>query len=230
MKVEVLIPWRGGCEYREAALGWVTRQFGERHRFDWWLGSCDDSKPFNRAQGILNAAAGSTADVFVIADGDVYCDPTAAIEHVSTAGWAIPHALIHRLSKESTLCVYEGHDWRGLPLSTDNSQDSRPYRGNPTGTMFVIRRDVLLEVPPDVRFVGWGHEDTAHGAALATLVGKPWRGSEDLVHLWHPPQPRHSRRVGNKTSADLEQLYRNARGRPAAMRKLVDEARQAVAA
>ena len=54
-----------------------------------------------------------------------------------------------------------------LPLEED------PYPGNPTGTLLVIPREMVLDVPPDVRFKGWGQEDEAWGGALKRLVGNP---------------------------------------------------------
>lgn len=107
-----------------------------------------------------------------------------------------------------------------LPLSTDNPQDSKPYRGKETGTLVVLRRDILASVFPDPRFVGWGQEDLAWSLALRTLHGPPWRGTDDLVHLWHPAQPRMNRVVGTPQNLDLYRRYQRAnrnRGRMAAL-------------
>lgn len=221
MTVSVLVPWRAGCPHREAAWEWVQDQYRRDHP-DWELvtGTCADG-PFNRAQAILDAAEHSSGDVLVVADSDVYTDPQEAIDHLKT--WAIPHRLLHRLSQESTEQVLAGTDWHGLPLSTDNRQDSRPYVGKETGTLVVFTRDTFDEVPPDPRFVGWGSEDLAWGAALNTLVGPPWRGRADLVHLWHPAQPRQTRAVGSPESYALWRRYAAARRDKSAMRFLVNE-------
>lgn len=227
--VDVLIPWAGGCQQRERLLRWTMNQYADR--YPCWgvvLGE-SPAGPFNRAAAILDAAAKSHADVFVVSDADVWCDPLVAVDAVAVQGWAVPHRLLHRLSPESTEQVLAGADWHGLPLSTDNALDRRPYKGNEAGTLFVIRRDVLDDVPPDVRFVGWGQEDSAYACALNTLVGKPWRGSDDLVHLHHPPQERLNRVVGNRESELLERRYRRARRSKQLMRDLVDEARQVAA-
>lgn len=225
--IGVVIPWRSGDEHRERALDWTTRRY--EHAFpdaDIRLGHCNPDLPFNRAEAILDGESRSDADVLVIADADCWCDQiphaTAAVA-LGTAAWAVPHRLIHRLSEDSTERVYAGTDWHGLPLSTDNPQDRKPYVGNEAGTLLVIRRDVLLDVPPDVRFVGWAREDKAWSYALRLLVGAPWRGTGDLVHLWHPPQPRASRIKGSPESERLFHRYARARRDPVAMRSLINE-------
>lgn len=226
MTTAVVIPFRGGCAHRERSLEWVQARF-RRHHPDWdvVIGSCSDG-PFNRSEAILDGARRTASSVIVATDGDVWCDGiAAAVDAVRTACWAIPHWLIHRLSESSTDAVIAGADWRSLPLSKDNAQDRRPYRGHEAGTLIVLRRDVLEEVPPDRRFVGWGQEDDAWAMALRTLVGQPWRGDTDLVHLWHPPQPRQTRVVGNPHSFALARRYRAARSSPARMRALIEEAR-----
>lgn len=220
MNVSVIVPWRSGCPHREAAWEWVQVRYAESHP-DWEIvtGTCADG-PFNRAQAIIDGVGRSSGDVLVVADSDVWCDPQEAIDSLET--WAIPHLMLHRLSEASTALVLAGADWHGLPLSTDNRQDSRPYRGKETGTLVVFTRTTFEQVPPDPRFVGWGQEDLAWGRALNVLVGPPWRGDADLVHLWHPAQPRQSRAVGNPASAALYRRYRAARTREA-MQALLDE-------
>jgi hypothetical protein len=229
MTVSVLVPWRAGCPHREKAWHWVQARYAVEHP-TWGIitGACADG-PYNRAEAILDAASRSSSDILVVADADVYVDPGPAVEHAVEHGWAIPHTLIHRLSRESTdqLLASDDPEWRRLELSTDNKQDSRPYKGHETGTLVVLRRDVLVEVAPDVRFVGWGQEDDAWALALNTLIGRPWRGTADLVHLWHPAPPRMSRGIGNKTGLALLARYRRARRQPDAMRLLLEEARRA---
>lgn len=226
MTVSVVILVGGDCPHRAAALQWVTDRYMAEHP-DWELvyASGDTPDGYSRSQAVIAGAYMASGDLLLVTDGDVWCDATNATQAAVEAGWAIPHRLLHRLSVESTELVLAGADWHGLPLSTDNPQDSRPHAMSPTGAMVAIRRDVLLDVPPDPRFVGWGQEDQAWAYALRCLVGQPWQGSEDLVHLWHPPQPRRSRVIGSEAGKQLKQRYVQGSRDPAAMRALIEEAR-----
>lgn len=223
MSVAVLVPWKPGCEHREAAWRWVRARYAER--FPTWEIIEGTSVPFSRARGILAALEQTDVEIVVVADADVWCDAIGETVEAVADGWAIPHRLIHRLSQESTEKVLEGADWRRLPLSSDNSQDRRPYVGHPAGTMYATRRDVLVEVPPDPRFLQWGQEDDAHAAALCTLVGQPERGNADVVHLWHPPAERKNRRVGSDENLALMRRYKKCYRHKDAMRALIDEGR-----
>lgn len=227
MNVSVLVPFTPGCPHRDAAWAWVREQY-EAEFPAWEIVIGDGATPdgYSRSRGIIDAARHSTGDVLVVADADVWCHPGLAILAAVQCGWAIPHTLIHRLRRTSTELVLEGAPWRGLPLSDESLQDSKPYKGNATGTLVVLRRDVFFDVPPDPRFVGWGQEDDAWGSALRCLVGQAWRGSDDLVHLWHPPQPRMNRATGNKAGKALATRYRHARKDPEAMRALIAEGQQ----
>lgn len=224
--VSVILPYRAGCPHREMAFDWVSAWWQDMFP-EWGLvvGVSPDG-PFSRSAAIIDGVAKTSGEVLVIADADVVLaapDMLAAIKGAQVKGWAKPHRLIHRLSRESTDLFMAGADWRGLPLSTDNRQDSRPYEGNATGTLVVLRRDVFDKVPPDPRFRGWGQEDNAWWAALAKLHGPFWQGHGDLIHLWHPAPERKSRVVGNDENLALWRQYAVA-GR-VRMRELVEDGR-----
>lgn len=230
VSVAVVIPYRPGDQWRARARGWLLNRL--ETAYPSWpvvFGASPDG-PFNRSAAILDGAAQTDATVLVVTDADVWCDGVPAAVGAVLRGphrWARPHRLIHRLSPESTAKVLTGSDWRGLPLSGDNRQDAKPYKGNDTGTLFVIARDTLEVVPPDVRFVGWGQEDQAHGIALNGLIGEPWRGPADLVHLWHPAPERLNRVAGSDDNVALLRRYQAARRRRPELEAIVAEARHA---
>ena len=222
MTVSVLVPWRPGCEYRERAFQFMRNRIARAHpSWELVVGECAPG-PFNRSAAILDAAgkASPGADVYVVHDADVFLegDLAESVEAARSSGWAVPHKMLHRLADDASAAVLAGVDWRGLPVA------QKPYRGNEAGTLIVLTRDVLDLVSPDRRFVGWGQEDDAWALALRCLIGEPTRGSDDLVHLWHPPQERLNRRIGNQAGKALLSRYRRAASNPDAMRALIEEA------
>lgn len=220
--IAVLVPFRGGCPYRERAWSWVRCRY-EHAGYEIVVGT-SDAEGFSRTQAILDARSQSDADVFVIADADVW--PEGLDEGVDQAvrhGWSVPNRLIHRLSEASTWRLLAGEDWRDLPLSQDNAQDSKPYRVHEGGTCYIVTAEVFDVAPPDPRFVGWGQEDDALSLTMRTLVGPPWRGAAALVHCWHPAEPRQTRVVGNEPNRQLLRRYKAASRHPDLMHQLVEE-------
>lgn len=214
--ISVIVPWQPGCPHREAAWTHLRPLWAEVGQLV--EGRCDG--PWIKADAVADGLTRATGDVLVIADADVWVDPSEAV--VACETWAVPHLKVHRLSPESTKRVLAGADWHCLPLDGANSQDRRPYRGIAGGGVTVVRRDIYEQCPMP-RIEGWGQEDQSFGAALRCLYGPPWRGDADLVHLWHPPQPRQSRITGSTEGRKLWLRYRDAARDPAAMRRLIGE-------
>lgn len=220
-QVETIIPFRGGCPHREAALAWVTA----RHDMPRVVRANDG--PWVKARAVNPAMAESTADVLVISDADVWCEELpAAVDHVRThGGWAVPHRLVHRLTEHATRLLLEEPDV--LLGDVVGTIEEAPYKGIIGGGLVVISRQLAEEVPLDPRFVGWGGEDVSWGRALETLGGKPWRGHAPLIHLWHPPQHREGRGGMAVDSQELMRRYEKAMRDVRRMRHLITEARTA---
>ena len=213
MRVEVIVPWGGDCEYRRKAFEWVA----ERYRWPVRIGLGGD--PWVKADAVMPALYASDADLVVVADADCWTDglPEALAAVEDGAPWAVPHAAVWRLDAEGSERYMAGEGIGNLPL------DQRPYRGYRGGGFVVARRQTLIDIPLDPRFIGWGHEDNCWAWALMTLAGYPWRGTHPLVHLWHPPQPRPSRKHGSQASLDLERRYQAAFEKPDRMSELIGE-------
>jgi hypothetical protein len=215
--VEILVPWKPGCAHRERALTWLQR------RLTWPVTIAEaPAGPWCKAAAVNPAASASRADVLVVHDADVWTPglgaAVAAVE--AGAGWAVPHTGLFRLTQESTAAVLAGEE-----PNRHMSLDERAYRGLIGGGIIIAPRETLLAVPIDPRFTGWGQEDDSWGMALTTLAGALWRGAEPLYHLWHPPQPRDTRRYGNQAGRDLRRRYARAMHDPAAMTSLIREAK-----
>lgn len=231
--VLVAIPWSGWDPHRQAALGWVARQW-VGHGFRPPTLGIPDGDDWVKAEAVRNAIADQPADILVIADADAWCDGVGdAVRSVRQgAPWARPHRLVYRLSPASTRQVLDGTDpYPGMELDPDEPTARRPgrpnegYGGIDGGGIVVIRRDIYDDCPLDPRFRGWGHEDASWARALTVLHGGPVRHNHPLWHLWHPPQPRLSRGMGSGESAELQQRYHRSRT-PEAMRRLIDEAKE----
>jgi hypothetical protein len=210
--VTVIVPWRAGCPYREAAWAWTRARYAEVHE-SWIVVEASATGEAWCKGAAVNAAVDAAAPgTIVVADADVWCTGLpAAVDAVrSGAAWAIPHLEVHRLAQDAT----------------DPAQlDQAPYVGLEGGGLVIADRATLREIPLDERFTGWGQEDQAWAQALTTLAGPPWRGLAPLLHRWHPPAPRATRRVGSPEGKQLFRRYLAARNDPRQMRDLLKEAR-----
>lgn len=226
VSTEIIIPWRSDCPHRARALRWVQARYAHEHP-DWQVtvATAPDG-PWSKGSAVNPAVERSTADVVIVADADVWTDglPAAVAAVEAGAPWCIPHHTVHRLDEHATAAVLDGQPWQDQPL------DERAYRGIQGGGFVIATREVILSTPLDARFVGWGRpgqEDECWAIALHTLHGPAWRGTAPLVHLWHPPQDRWTRRRGSRESWHLRQRYSHASANPAHMRALIEEARHA---
>jgi hypothetical protein len=221
VSVEAIVPFRAnGCRHRTAAWGFVSARYCEHHP-GWRLTRSLGPEPWVKAASVMPAIERSDAEIVVVADADVWCAGlTRAVEAVKGgAPWAIPHTIVHRLTESSTLSYMAGADYRQLATA------EKPRKGVEGGGFVVARRETLLEAPLDPRFVGWGQEDLAWALSLYCLAGPPWRGSDPLIHLFHPPQARLDRKWGSLEGKALHRRYTKARLDPDAMRKIIEEGR-----
>ncbi|MFJ4009461.1 hypothetical protein [Streptomyces sp. NPDC090026] len=218
MTVAVVVPWRPDSPHRQATWAWVRARWAAVHP-DWQVvtGACPEG-PWSKGAAVADALRQTDADLVVVADADVWCDGVQAAVDAVRAGparWAIPHTLVRRLTTEATVAVLAGG-----PLGGPTAEIHRGVAG---GGLVTMGRDLAERVPMDPLFTGWGQEDEAWALALDTLVGPPWRGREDLWHLWHPPAPRQSRAVGSAESMARYRRYQTASGQQAQMTRLLAE-------
>lgn len=221
--VAVVVPWRDvGCWHRQRALDWVLERLN-RDGYQVTV-AATSADPWCKAKAVTPAVEASGADLVVMHDADVWSPglPSAIEAAADGAPWAIPHRDVYRLSEARTAQVVAGAN----PADVNPKHLAEPaYRGFAGGGIVVLPRSTYLDVPLDPRFEGWSGEDESWARALSTLAGDPWRGTAPLFHLWHPPQPRMTRRHGSRASEALTFTYRQAKGRPGRMRQLIEEGR-----
>lgn len=216
--VSVLVPWRETPE--RAPLWGHLRARWERLGWQVVEGDCGEG-PWRKGAAVADALSRAEHDLLVVADADVWTEGVAEAVNAVNVGarWAIPHNRVLRLTPKATLQVLELGKFSGPAAET---YMERPYVGHPGGGMVVLTRALYDEAPIDPRFAGWGQEDDSWALALRVLAGRPWRGLEDLWHLYHSPQPRQSRVVGSRESRMLWKRYERARD-AARMRALIAE-------
>jgi hypothetical protein len=147
-----------------------------------------------KGSAILDGLQRSRAEIIVIADADCLVDPAAleqAIQSVRDgAAWAMPHDLVYRADALQTAKIMLT-DPTVMPLLPDRHSVARePYTGASGGGIVVMRRvdyDAVGGIP--MAFNGWGSEDKALALLNETLLGQCVRGTADLLHLFHAPQP-----------------------------------------
>lgn len=215
----VVVPWRHSPQ-RERVWRWVKARYAEKHP-DWPVHVSGTSEgPWVKADAVMPKIEQAGDDVVVVADADCWCAGLESAVLAVTCGvaeWAVPHKTVYRLTEDATERLIGGEV--PLPLETER----RPYHGVWGGGILVAHRDTFLRVPLDPRFQGPGQEDEAWGVALWTLAGQGWRGTADLLHLWHDPLPRLSHRRGSLKSWKLYQRYARAREHPEQMEALLKE-------
>ena len=212
---ECVVPWRGGCEHRERARDWLLE------RLPYPATLAPGPEPWCKAAAVNPAVEASAAEIVVVTDADVWAEGLEdAIDAVRAgAPWAMPHRGVFRLTEASTAAFMAGADPYDLPL------EQPAYLGLEGGGVVVARRETLCAVPLDPRFIGWGGEDVSWGRALRALEGPPWRAKRPLIHLWHPPQQRMTRKHGSVAGRALARRYRAAAADPDRMRRLIEEGR-----
>lgn len=238
MTTRVIIPWRGGCPYREAALNRVV-SWWESNYPNWpvQVGEYSvDRGPWCKSKAILAAGDVGDTDIVIVSDADVVCEQVElAVDTLRPARqgprylWAMPHRSVYRLTEHATRMVVQETWWPSKMATTRELQPyvSRSYAGYPGGGLVVLLGRVFNEVPMDPRFLGWGQEDHSWSLALSMLAGAPLRGQGVLWHLWHPKAPRILPGIGSDRGLRLWHRYRSA-STPQMMRSLVGEAHQEI--
>ena len=215
---DVIIPWRAGCPYRKLNLDWIVNGL-ESFGHNVILGELEPDQPWSKARAVQAGLAQSTTEHVVISDGDVWSGHLEqAVDMLAHFPYSVPFHEVKRLSPQAT----------GVALMTGDlggKLQQQAYRGVEGGGLLAISREHYERVPLDPRFVGWGQEDESWGMALSALLGKGWRHTEPLYHLWHPPQERQNRATGSEASRNLRNQYLRARRDLPRMQALVDEAR-----
>lgn len=225
-QTEVIIPWQGNDPERVNALLTVARLWGAA-RLPVRLAECP-SPGFSKGLALWLAVERSRASWLILSDADVWCpgwDVALAAVVSGEADWSMPHTNVHRLNEKATFARYQVKSFEELNLD-ESDYIELPYPGTIGGGMVIISRDNFLSYPMDGRFTNWGCEDTSWGYALQVIFPNWFQGESDLIHFWHTPADRPSRKRGNDANEALRHRYQMATIGPDTMKEIVEEGRK----
>jgi len=201
----------GNCPYRKRNWEWL-REYWLSFGFELVEITVPDGEKYNKALAAHLGAKAASGDVLIFADADVYMDKRAVNRAVGAVcsgmfGWAAPNKKVLRHTETESETILNG----GGIVRAENE----PYVGQLAGGLFIVSRKCWDETAGfDVRFEGWGGEDSAYSVVLAQR-GDGWKPRRDeiLFHLWHPEQI--SKKQGaylslNETNNQLMHRYRLA--------------------
>lgn len=175
MSVALIVPQR----WKEERAHWpFLRRFWEKIQSDSFeIVECYGTP---KAAAVADGLSRTDAQRLIITDADVLTDVeavSAALKAINAcARWAVPHARILRLTEAATERLIVGEEPRGL--------EQPPHPAVPGGGLTVMWRSTYETCPMPALP---RREDEAWCMALTRQFGRPWRGTADLIHLWHEP-------------------------------------------
>lgn len=215
--VDIILPWKEGCIYRELNLTWIKATW-EDLDYNVVIGELDIREPWCKAKAVAAALKKSTAEVLVISDADVWCPKwEEAIDRVviGECTHVLPHSEVHRLDPEATSRVLLGNQ------GFEGKLMQPPYKAVLGGGAVIITRETYERCPLDPRFVGWGGEDEAWGVALRSSIGFGGVTRDSpMYHLWHPTQDKNNK---ENNPRPLRDRYIHAAHKPETMAALIAE-------
>lgn len=225
-RVSILIPYKPDSGIRDRNFHWVKEFYEKMFPEAEICVGVSEEEPFNRAQAINRAAKQATRDLFVIIDGDIFCDPEVmkdAVEHAIKAPWVIPFRKIVRITEENSRMLLEtSPTW---PVEVTEFELIHTSEFTHLGGFNVISRDHFLAVGGfDERFSGWGGEDDAFSCAVNTLCGRYKRLEHTIYHLWHPVVGYENNPKGERNLM-LRELYYEAENDKAKMKRVLSQAK-----
>lgn len=232
MNVAVLVPRRAGIEERDRLWAFAKTWWENDHPTFKIIEGHHDHGPFNRSLAVnLAAEQAPDADVFLVIDADVLCDPhmvRAAVDVAyATDTLTVASAERWMLSKQGTAKILDGFEgsWDSLVRQKYGTRDDP--RGAQVSCCIAVSRSLWKNVGGfDELHVGYGWEDVSFRNACETVSGKAtvWLAPHPIWHLHHQPSSE-DREGGQWKSANEARArrYIAAHGDIEATRLLIDE-------
>jgi hypothetical protein len=227
----VVIPWRHDDD-REPVLRKLRSEWSKLG-FNTILAPCP-SVMWNKPLAINSAILRVGTPIVIVADADCWIheiQDAADLLVSKSLPFVIPHSRVHRLNKKTTRMYVNGEISlkSTLKLAVSNyNLEEKSYPGKPGGGIIIAQKKLLQLVPFDIEFKGWGREDESWYLAAATYTGCRIGLNNRLVHFYHPPQHRITRKQGSEATERRYNLYKGAYGKPVAMQQLIDSSKLAM--
>lgn len=215
----VVIPWRAQPERRWGYSKVVSYYRDTFPEFPVFAVDSNDQY-FNLAAARnfgVNYARDNGFDAVIITDADTLPDtpniPLALEQAVSAPGVVLPYTSYHSLGRDGTRAYRAGTPLREAPHFEVPSACSGIYITTPdTWTSHYGQ---------DIRFRGWGYEDSAWECAHNTLIGPIRRIPGNVYSFHHPSQEKAGKQF--VLNAALCHRYLQAQSDSTAMRSLCEE-------
>ena len=174
----LLIPYVKTDDHRHRTYSWLMRRYQEMFpNAEVCIG---ESKPFNRAKAINNAASKATKDIFIITDADALF----TVELVDKAFDAFRENCV---KVKNVVCDIEKESTKELLASDGVDACLIINRIRPANFFMLISRKQFEDVGGfDEGFTEWGGEDNAFLKVLRLTYGEFDYCTGGIYHLWHP--------------------------------------------
>jgi predicted glycosyltransferase involved in capsule biosynthesis len=219
-EISVLIPYKPDHGPRDEAFRWVSVFYQKYMPFAEVCLGHSNSTLFSRAQAINDAAQKAKADLFLIADNDIFYDPNLILEakaKLKNHAWIILYTRVQNIQEECTKKLLQTDPAWPLVMPV---QSIVRYPGSKGGLTLIPRKHFEAVNGFDERFVGWGGEDDAFAYSVDTICGQHHRLDKEIYHLWHP----NSKKYGNPNYENNYKLflsYSRAKGKLKEMEQLI---------
>jgi mannosyltransferase OCH1-like enzyme len=193
MRVVILVPRRDDGGWRDKLWGHCKaiwqKEFPEWQIFEGYHTA--DEGPFNRALAVNRASeAAGGWDVALVIDSDTISEPEAvrrAVQHAwETGDLSVAHNARHMLNRRGTEAILSG-------AALSRRFVRRTYHDSVSCAVAIRRAEWEAVGGFDIRFEGWGFEDTAFKVAVETYTNRIMHIEQaECLHLWHEKSPEAS--------------------------------------
>ncbi len=232
MNLSIIMAYKPDGKIRDRHCKWTTARYREMFPSAEIIISKDsNTKPgwdtFCKAKYINAGVERAKNNNILITDIDVVFMKNTILKGMrllKTHCAILPFSSIFYLSEQTTLNILLTPPLWQMPKVALKHEKKKVRVGiKPNGMHLLTKSAWKLSGGYDERYIGWGSEDSAFLISLITMIDQPiHRIYANCYHLWHPlDSARHKKRDARVSV--LAKRYRQARGKPEEMAKIINE-------